>query len=469
MYSHLRSAGSVMYSSVNRAAVKLLPRKARRKKYYEACMCGDKECNNISNELGHVLKKRCSYMRPPARPVNENALAKLSKSQARKVVRSRAIHTQIMTWRRDHGLTDNPTRHARFNELHYPLELLHRLKDLGKKSVPSYISIDLAKEVGMFSEKLVVAGQCACVPTLNAQDAKATRMATITSPEQPADVAPEPVSAVDTSPNSTTARNIIVVGLVRHPSNSKLLDPESASYSPTAYRDQTRILELQKHFDTVISVAKYSPDPHPTLHVTAPLGWSAANAVSRLMKATGHAGKQFNYICFDYVRFPSAYYSDMILGGSRQNGRVLPYFVGGLHREGLIAADCRVQFARHERVDSNWSGGIEYMETYLGKSDYTHPQHFPLFKATQVVGAPPLDHEQHLLDLTADGYYDDTITEFEVGTFVKLPPISSASTSGTFCGLRCLGGPPRSHRPRLLRLFPMCLFRLSRTVVRGDD
>jgi hypothetical protein len=67
---------------------------------------------------------------------------------------------------------EEPSKTARFNEIHYPWPFLQKLKGSGKKRVPSKLRVEEAKLLGMYREDLVVGKDVVVVPPLTAQEAK---------------------------------------------------------------------------------------------------------------------------------------------------------------------------------------------------------------------------------------------------------------------------------------------------------
>ena len=319
-----RTAGPV-YSAQSLPHLERLPKKRKRPHYNQACACGDVTCNSTQTKLGSILVTRTNYPRPPTRSLNDSAIRKLPESKRRKILRSKKMQEQMCNWRRSTNVVPVlPPSAARVNELHYPLKFLLALKDAGKKQIPTHVSVKFAKEVGIYRSDLKVGSRVVVVPHLTAAAARearknqctTTRPAVVTEPvvTEPVVTVPEPATTTAPAPATGTrnTNNVLVVGLVSHPSRSKLLDPSCDQFSETAARDQRRVNQLRLQFDTVYTMAPlrlaHVMDPHPKYHVDAKLGSDGALRLAELMRQP----KQIKCIALEYVRMPGPYYSNMV-------------------------------------------------------------------------------------------------------------------------------------------------------------
>ena len=298
-------------------------------------------------------------------------LRQLDAVAARKALRSKHTHLQVLAWRRANVPGKiAPSKSVRLNELHYPRPFLLALKALGKVKIPSAVDVSFAKRVGMYREHLVVGKQVLTVPNLTAAQVRALSIArrgtvpVITSPcPAPATSVPlitSPISTPATSVSPITTpvpharashdcagtKNILVVGLVSQ------LPRANDAYTDTQRRDHLRLQWLRKRYRVVITLACHSGDnSDPASHVDGYLNGKGATKVVDMLHQRGVV---LHRICCEYVRFPSVYYSRMILGPitSKFNGRVgapVLDFVRVLHIHNVLAAGCTMQFARHAK------------------------------------------------------------------------------------------------------------------------
>lgn len=98
---------------------------------------------------------------------------------------------------------------------------------------------------------------------------------------------------------------------------------------------------------------------------------------------------------------PGPYYSNMILGNNQ--GKVTIDFIQTLFNAGVLSSDCTIQFARHDKMDSRWTNSMRRIQDKLDtRLTFVHEDSNVLFQATRVVGAGPMNHEEHLHYLTAN-------------------------------------------------------------------
>ena len=374
-----------VYSARSSTQIASLPKKRKLTHYNQHCACGDRTCNSTQEQLGKVLVSRCRFPPPPTRFPNDSAIQRLPANKRRKLVRSKKLQDQIIAWRVSNKADSlHPHPAARVNELHYPMEFLQSLKRAGKKQIPSYVTIQFAKESGMYRDDLVVDDKVVVVPRLTREEACTVRGSTsvvpppvITQPVIPATV---PASAG----RDESTKNVLVIGVMSHPPGSKLLDPSGPKYSETAQRDQARVDQLLTEFDTVFTMAPNRfprlVDPDPRHHVLAKLGSGGARELVNLLQLPIHAQKKIHHIVLEYVRMPGVYYSNMVMGNN--NGQVTIEFVQTLVNAGVLSSGCTMQFARHGKMDARWNESMIRIQDQLNTQlTYVDQDSNVLFKA----------------------------------------------------------------------------------------
>ena len=118
--------------------------------------------------------------------------------------------------------------------------------------------------------------------------------------------------------------NIVVVGLVR-------LAHEADWDTDALTRDNLRINELQRKFNTIFSIAPDTAGKPIDIrhHIKHSIGKEGAFALIELMNKYHPAGKLIHHVCIEYVRVPAPYYRPFIIGSTVTAGKVLTDFAHG--------------------------------------------------------------------------------------------------------------------------------------------
>ena len=98
---------------------------------------------------------------------------------------------------------------------------------------------------------------------------------------------------------ATAKRNILLVGMVSH-------TKEDALASNTSMRDQERINVLRDQFGAVFTISKSADTYDTTSHVIGTMSQSGAKSIMKILN------ESIDYICLDYVRFPTTYYYSFV-------------------------------------------------------------------------------------------------------------------------------------------------------------
>ena len=200
---------------------------------------------------------------------------------------------------------------------------------------------------------------------------------------------------------STTSGNALVIGMVTYARSKKLR-------TDTQNRDQARILQLRKEFDTVFSIN--SPEDRsqgdPNFHVGAKMSSKGAESLIELMGTPQHKEKKINVIMLDYVRFPGGYYHKFLTGES--TAAVAAPMIGFIHKlllHNALADGCKIFFTCSPSSD-RWSKTVENMSFYFGTPEYVVHEENPLFRAGE-------EAKEALLMMSTSTAYDqrDQIAE----------------------------------------------------------
>lgn len=129
----------------------------------KSCACGDPLCNRIGEFLGHVVTMKCGYRRSSE---FEDEQKKRKKVRGVQIKRKRCelIHEEIVAMRRrfledkherarkytQTQISKEPAKSSRFNEIHYPIAFLQKMKNAIR--LPMGIEICEATLWGMYRE-----------------------------------------------------------------------------------------------------------------------------------------------------------------------------------------------------------------------------------------------------------------------------------------------------------------------------
>ena len=328
------------------------------------------------------------------------------------------------------------------------------MKKMKKKHIPSYITIRVAKECNMYHPNYVVGKTVVTVPRLSAADVRkqsksnSTTSSTTSPPATaplsapppaatPARTQPPPTIRVSTQQpefpvrkrrrlfhrrRPVSTKNILVVGIVSH---------SGTLSGATQRRDQSRIDELAKEYDTVFSLAPCAWDTDiSSCHVNAKMGVGGAHTLLQTMRSQ-HANIKLQQICLEYIRFPSSYYRQMLIGDlqDRVPGRPLLEFVSILGTNGALADNCSVIFVRQES-DERWTTSLKRWTSTFGTPHFLCPTDNPLFNAADRAELGEWDNTAELMRLSGGSLWPFVEFTIPTSTWSNLQRPSVHRTTG---------------------------------------
>lgn len=175
---------------------------------------------------------------------------------------------------------------------------------------------------------------------------------------------------------STTSANILVIGMVTHDRTEELT-------TETSKRDQARVMALRERFATVFTLATDGDRYDESHHVKAAMVRNGAKSLCKLMDKK-HANKIIDYICLDYVRFPSAYYHKFLTGETEVVAGPLRGFIEFMQKESKLRDGCKLMFARCSSSD-RWEAVVANLSKVFGEHKIAAGIENPLYKAGEVI------------------------------------------------------------------------------------
>ena len=100
--------------------------------------------------------------------------------------------------------------------------------------------------------------------------------------------------------------NILLVGIACYPNGTVLT-------TPVRVRDQSRVLELRKHYNTVFTLAPEKPGADAVHHCEGKFGPRGALNFVKLLNTVEHVGKKIDYICVECIRMYGDYYRQIVM------------------------------------------------------------------------------------------------------------------------------------------------------------
>ena len=192
---------------------------------------------------------------------------------------------------------------------------------------------------------------------------------------------------------STISGNILVIGMVTHDRTEELT-------TATSKRDQARVVALRKRFDTVFTMSKDGDQYDESHHVKAAMVRNGAKSLCGIMDRD-HANKIIDYICLDYVRFPSAYYHRFLTGETNVVAGPLRDFIQTMQQENKLRDGCKLMFARCDKSSDRWEAAVANLTKVFGKHKIAAGIENPLYNAGEVIRTQseensPYDHKTEL-------------------------------------------------------------------------
>ena len=133
--------------------------------------------------------------------------------------------------------------------------------------------------------------------------------------------------------------NILVIGIVSHKKGAVLK-------TPVSQRDQYRVDALKKAFKSVYTMSHSCDDDiyDRVHHLKHNMNANGASAVITHLNRQ-NATVKFDFICLEYVRMPSTYYTNFVTGDGKNPGYPLWGFITRLREGGKLNPGCKLLLA----------------------------------------------------------------------------------------------------------------------------
>ena len=173
--------------------------------------------------------------------------------------------------------------------------------------------------------------------------------------------------------------NILVIGIISHKTGVRLKND-------TNIRDQNRVIALKKEFNSVFTMSKDGDENvfdkvHYLKHAMNKKG---ASALIKHLDELKIAAK-FDFICLEFVRMPTAYYTNFVTGQSQYNpGLPLVEFLCHLRDCNKLKSGCKCLFASVQEKSYRWLQTIQLLEKHFGRARDVEAMENPYYRACAV-------------------------------------------------------------------------------------
>ena len=188
--------------------------------------------------------------------------------------------------------------------------------------------------------------------------------------------------------------NILVIGIVSH-------KKEAVLKCDTSIRDHKRVIALKKEFKSVFTMSIGCDDKicDQVHHLKHKMNRNGASALIQHLNEQNPTVK-FDFICLEYVRMPSAYYRNFVMGTNvKTPGTPLLNFLRGLRKGGKLNSGCKLLLASigQDDVSHRWSQTKQLLEQEFGEVRDVEAKENPYYRACAKAGCcEPYDHIQEL-------------------------------------------------------------------------
>ena len=166
----------------------------------------------------------------------------------------------------------------------------------------------------------------------------------------------------------SSPKTILLVGIVQRKNPKEI----------THIRDQIRIDELKHLGYEVFSISTDADNYDSEKHFLTTMNKRGAVSLCKNLPEN----VLFDFILIDYVRFPSAYYDQLIIG--TKNGRNVIEFIQVLQQRNKLNSNCAMFFAPRMNTPK-FSLTLEHFQQNLGKTIKVNANNNPLYIATDNV------------------------------------------------------------------------------------
>ena len=213
--------------------------------------------------------------------------------------------------------------------------------------------------------------------------------------------------------------NILVIGIISHKKGAHLKHD-------TNIRDQNRVIVLKKEFNSDFTMSKDGDENvfdkvHYLKHA---MNKNGASALIKHLDGL-KIGAKFDFICLEFVRMPTAYYTNFVTGQSQYNpGLPLVEFLCHLRDCNKLKSGCKCLFASVQEQSDRWLQTIQLLEKYFGRARDVEAMENPFYRAC-AAAARSSDGYDYVAQLGLKNKYEKPFAEYAVKPVRKDNELSS--------------------------------------------
>ena len=159
-------------------------------------------------------------------------------------------------------------------------------------------------------------------------------------------------------------------------------------------------------------------------HLKHAMNKNGASALIKHLDGLKIAAK-FDFICLEFVRMPTAYYTNFVTGLSQYNpGLPLVEFLCHLRDCNKLKSGCKCLFASVEQKSNRWLQTIQLLEKYFGRARDVEATENPFYRAC-AAAARSSDGYDYVTQLGLKNKYEKRFAEYTVLPVSKDNELSS--------------------------------------------
>ena len=214
--------------------------------------------------------------------------------------------------------------------------------------------------------------------------------------------------------------NVLVIGIISHKKGAQLKHD-------TNIRDQNRVIALKKEFNSVFTMSKDGDENvfDKVHHLKHAMNKNGASALIKHLDGLKIAAK-FDFICLEFVRMPSAYYTKFVTGDPDNNNPGLPLveFLCHLRDCNKLKSGCKCLFASVKEKSYRWLEAIQLLEKHFGRARDVEATENPYYRAC-AAAARSSDRYNYVEALKSKNEYEKPFAEYTVLPVSKDNELSS--------------------------------------------
>ena len=214
--------------------------------------------------------------------------------------------------------------------------------------------------------------------------------------------------------------NVLVIGIISHKKGAQLKHD-------TNIRDQNRVSALKKEFNSVFTMTHEGDDNvfDKVHHLKHAMNKNGASALIKHLDGLKIAAK-FDFICLEFVRMPSAYYTKFVTGDPDNNNPGLPLveFLCHLRDCNKLKSGCKCLFASVKEKSYRWLEAIQLLEKHFGRARDVEATENPYYRAC-AAAARSSDRYNYVEALKSKNEYEKPFAEYTVLPVSKDNELSS--------------------------------------------